>query len=82
MGDVIRQVSYKAQRHVMVDRFFPSSKRCSNCGFVKANLGLSERTYRCEACGVSLDRDLNALLNLMQAGKVIPSVPVEASPRG
>ena len=79
MGEVIRQVSYKAQRHVMVDRFFPSSKRCSNCGFVKTNLELSERTYRCEACGLVIDRDFNASLNLMQAGKVIPSVPVEAT---
>ena len=77
MGEVIRQVSYKAQRHVMVDRFFPSSKRCSHCGFVKTNLELSERTYKCEACGLVIDRDFNAALNLMQAGKVIPSVPVE-----
>ena len=79
MGEVIRQVSYKAQKHVMVDRFFPSSKRCSNCGFVKASLGLDERTYRCEACGLVIDRDYNASLNLMQAGKVIPGVPVEAT---
>ena len=78
MGEVIRQVSYKAQKHIMVDRFFPSSKRCSNCGFVKASLGLDERTYRCEACGLVIDRDFNASLNLMQAGKVIPSVPVES----
>ena len=82
MGEVIRQVSYKAQKHIMVDRFFPSSKRCSCCGFVKASLDLSERTYRCEACGMSLDRDLNASINLMQAGAVSSSVPVEASPRG
>ena len=82
MGEVIRQVSYKAQKHIMVDRFFPSSKRCSNCGFVKASLELSERTYKCEACGLVIDRDFNASLNLMQAGKVIPGVPVEASPRG
>ena len=79
MGEVIRQVSYKAQKHIMVDRFFPSSKRCSNCGFVKTNLELSERTYRCEACGVSLDRDLNASLNLMQAGVVSSGVPVESA---
>ena len=79
MGEVIRQVSYKAQRHVMVDRFFPSSKRCSNCGFVKTNLELSERTYKCEACGLVIDRDYNASLNLMQAGKVIPGVPVESA---
>ena len=79
MGEVIRQVSYKAQKHIMVDRFFPSSKRCSCCGFVKASLDLSERTYRCEACGLVLDRDYNASINLMQAGKVIPGVPVEAT---
>ena len=82
MGEVIRQVSYKAQKHIQVDRFFPSSKRCSNCGFVKTNLELSERTYKCEACGLVIDRDYNASINLMQAGKVIPGVPVEASPRG
>ena len=82
MGEVIRQVSYKAQRHIMVDRFFPSSKRCSNCGFVKASLELSERTYKCEACGLVIDRDYNASLNLMQAGVVSSNVPVEASPRG
>ena len=79
MGEVIRQVSYKAQKHVMVDRFFPSSKRCSNCGFVKASLDLSERTYRCEACGLVIDRDYNASLNLMQAGVVGPGVPVESA---
>ena len=39
---------------------YPSSKRCSACGAVKANLPLWERTYRCEACGRALDRDLNA----------------------
>ena len=79
MGEVIRQVAYKAQRHVMVDRFFPSSKKCSHYGFVKASLGLDERTYRCEACGLVIDRDFNASLNLMQAGKVIPGVPVESA---
>ena len=79
MGEVIRQVSYKAQRHIMVDRFFPSSKRCSHCGFVKASLELSERTYRCEACGLVIDRDYNASLNLMQAGAVSSGVPVESA---
>ena len=79
MREVIRSVSYEAQKHIMVDRFFPSSKRCSSCGFVKASLDLSERTYKCEACGLVIDRDYNASLNLMQAGKVIPGVPVEAT---
>ena len=39
---------------------YPSSRRCSACGAVKADLSLWERTYRCEACGMVLDRDLNA----------------------
>ena len=79
MGEVIRQISYKAQKHIMMDRFFPSSKRCSCCGFVKASLELSERTYRCEACGLVIDRDYNASLNLMQAGAVSSGVPVESA---
>lgn len=82
MSELIRQLSYKAQRHVKVDRFFPSSKRCSCCGNVKDSLALSERVYRCDVCGSVLDRDMNAALNLMQAGAVGPGVPVEASPRG
>jgi putative transposase len=44
--------------------FYPSSKTCSDCGHVKAKLPLSERTYRCERCGLVLDRDENAARNL------------------
>lgn len=47
-------------------RFFPSSKMCSGCGAVKAKLSLSERTYVCTACGMVLDRDLNAARNLLK----------------
>lgn len=78
MSEVIRQISYKAAKHVKVDRFFPSSKRCSGCGSVKERLALSERTYVCEECGLVIDRDLNASINLMQAGLVKPEVPVES----
>ena len=63
-----RQVEYKAKwygcyLHV-VDRFFPSSKLCSACGCKKDDLSLSDRTYECDACGLTIDRDLNAALNL------------------
>ncbi|WP_420489202.1 RNA-guided endonuclease InsQ/TnpB family protein [Neobacillus vireti] len=51
----------------MVDRFYPSSKLCSNCGTKKTNLSLSERTFVCEHCGTNLDRDYNASLNLENA---------------
>jgi putative transposase len=49
----------------LADRFFPSTKRCSQCGTVKP-MDLDERTYQCEHCGLVLDRDLNAALNLQQ----------------
>ena len=47
-----------------VDRFYPSSKTCHNCGCIKTNLKLSDRTFICEECGFTIDRDLNASLNL------------------
>jgi putative transposase len=63
-----RQLEYKASWYgsklVVAPRFFPSSKRCSQCGHVKANLRLSARVYRCDQCGFTLDRDLNASYNL------------------
>ena len=49
---------------VCADRFFPSSKTCSECGTVRAKLALSERVFACDACGLVIDRDLNAALNL------------------
>ena len=48
----------------LADRFFPSSKKCSNCGYVKKDLKLSERVYKCPECGIVIDRDFNAALNL------------------
>jgi len=48
----------------LADRFYPSSKRCSSCGALKRDLQLSDRVYRCPACGLEIDRDLNAALNL------------------
>jgi putative transposase len=53
-------------RLIVADRFYASSKTCSGCGAVKAKLALSERTYRCTACGLVLDRDVNAARNLLQ----------------
>jgi putative transposase len=63
-----RQLEYKSKWYgstiTIVDRFYPSSKLCSACGNKKDKLKLSERTYNCESCGLVLDRDLNASLNL------------------
>ncbi|MHB8333485.1 MAG: RNA-guided endonuclease TnpB family protein [Acidimicrobiales bacterium] len=68
MGELSRQILYKARWHGVevrvVDRYFPSSKTCSGCGDVKTDLDLSTRTYSCWACGLVIDRDLNAAINL------------------
>ena len=68
LGTLRRQLAYKAiwagTTLIEAGRFFPSSKICSGCGHVKAKLPLSEREYRCEHCGMALDRDLNAARNL------------------
>jgi putative transposase len=67
-GQLRRQLTYKCAwaggSLVQADTFFPSSKTCSGCGHAKAKLPLSERTYRCQRCGLVLDRDLNAARNL------------------
>ena len=51
-----------------VNRFFPSSKKCNNCGNIKDKLSLSERTYICEICGLEIDRDINASKNICTEG--------------
>lgn len=74
-GEIRRQLEYKTVwnggRVVVVDRWFPSSKTCSGCGAVKAKLALSERSYVCMACGMVLDRDLNAAKNLAALGEAM-----------
>ena len=63
------KLSYKAQWYgrtfVQVDRFYPSSRLCNNCGHKYAGLLLSEREWVCESCGASHDRDVNAALNIL-----------------
>ena len=58
----------KAESHgievILADRFYPSSQICSHCGNRRVNLKLSDRTYRCPVCGLEIDRDLNASINL------------------
>lgn len=52
----------------VIDRFYPSSKTCSRCGWKKNDLTLSDRTFVCDSCGLILDRDLNAALNIKRVG--------------
>ena len=57
----------KGKAYVRVDRYFPSSKRCSCCGRIRGDLKLSDRIYEC-GCGYRGDRDINAAINLKQEG--------------
>jgi len=71
-GEFRRQLEYKSVLNgntlIIADRWFPSSKTCSCCGTVKEILLLSEREYVCENCGLVIDRDLNAAINLQNYG--------------
>ena len=76
-----QQLEYKARYHdrvfYQVDRFYPSSKLCSCCGALKSDLTLKDRVYHCDQCGIRLDRDYNASLNLLSQlekhiGQVLP----------
>lgn len=66
----IHHMRYKCEwngiEFVQAGRFYPSSKTCSCCGGIKHSLKLSDRTYKCEYCGNTIDRDLNAAINLMR----------------
>jgi len=53
---------------VQIDKFFPSSKICSNCGNIKKDLTLKDREYNCSCCGLVIDRDYNAALNILREG--------------
>ncbi len=68
LHEFIRQMQYKCEwngiEFVQADRFYPSSKTCSQCGAVKKDLKLSDRTYVCTECGCVIDRDYNAAINL------------------
>ncbi|WSR60156.1 IS607 family element RNA-guided endonuclease TnpB [Micromonospora ureilytica] len=67
-AEIRRQLAYKTVwnggRLLIADRWYPSSKTCSGCGAVKTKLALHEREYACKACGLVIDRDCNASLNL------------------
>jgi len=66
--EFIKQMRYKCEwsgiEFMQVDRFYPSSKTCSCCGAIKRDLKLSDRAYVCPECGYTIDRDLNAAINL------------------
>ena len=64
----LAKLAQEGKQLVKIDKWYPSSKTCSCCGNVKAKLGLGERVYICENCGIELDRDYNASLNIKRVG--------------
>lgn len=93
-GEFRRMLTYKSawygMRLIVADRFYPSTKRCSECGDVAPRLGLSVRAWKCASCGALHDRDFNAAKNLAQYGTASraetaglgPATPVDESPVG
>ena len=69
-----RQIEYKSEwsniKIIVADRYYPSSKTCIKCGFIKKDLKLKERIYHCPQCGNMIDRDLQAAINLKRYGEI------------
>jgi putative transposase len=62
----------RAGRHlIVIDRWYPSSKTCSSCGHLLAELSLKTRTWQCPSCGTRHDRDINAAKNILAAGLAV-----------
>lgn len=80
-GLLTKMLEYKCKWYgrelIKINQYYPSSKTCSGCGNVKDTLLLSERIYSCDNCGLEIDRDLNASLNIKQTGIKIPKETVE-----
>jgi putative transposase len=74
-GELVRQLTYKAAWYgrnlVKIERWFPSSKRCGNCGHIVDKLPLAIREWTCSICGTVHDRDLNAANNILAAGLAV-----------
>ncbi len=74
-GELIRQLAYKCEWYgrelIKIDRWFPSSKRCGNCGHIVDKLPLNIREWECPKCGANHDRDINAAHNILAAGLAV-----------
>jgi putative transposase len=68
---LLQRIEFKSLEHGKIfnkiDRFYPSSKTCSNCESIKKDLALKDRQFKCE-CGHEIDRDLNAAINILAVG--------------
>lgn len=79
-GKFINILEYKSlwndKQVVHIDRFFPSSKTCSKCGWINNNLTLKDREWKCDKCGEVIDRDLNAAINILNEGYRLNNISV------
>ena len=83
-SEFVRQLEYKAQWYgrtlIGIDRWYPSSKRCSDCGHTVSKLSLSVREWVCPECGTIHDRDINAARNVLAAGLAVSAHGESVSP--
>jgi len=83
-GTFLRMLEYKAKWYgatlIVAPRSFPSTRLCSRCGHLHGKMPLSQRVFRCEACGLEIDRDLNAAINLKKYGLAHLTGPTGSSP--
>ena len=74
-GEIFRELEYKAKwygrTYLPLDRYFPSSKLCSSCGYLLEELPLSVREWDCPACDAHHDPDINAAINIKKAGQYL-----------
>ena len=68
---LINKALFNNKKVVLIDRFYPSSKTCSNCGYIKRELKLNDRYWTCPECGTKHDRDINAAINILLEGQRI-----------
>jgi putative transposase len=91
-GEILRQLKYKSEWYgrnlIVINRFFPSSKMCSDCGYINQELTLKDREWVCPNCGTKHDRDINASINIKNSGlginseykqKLVEALPVGKS---
>ena len=68
LGEIAWQCEKRGVRLVEADQWEPTTKTCSACGHVKDSMALGQREYRCAVCGLAMDRDFNAAMNLKRVG--------------
>lgn len=85
-GELIRQLAYKCEWYgrelIKIDRWFPSSKRCGNCGHIVDKMPLNVREWDCPKCGINHDRDINASKNILAAGLAVAVCGANVRPDG